>query len=246
MKIERNVNGRLVEFELTPEELYDAYKEQQHILDVRDIVDKFEGEMDPSEVEDEYGVPAEAILNNESLLEEMARESRHNQEAHGMEWQFARDDAIRDVLDQHRDELLSLPSYAPTSSPKDKCSVFPGLPEVCFSVEQTTGNLVVIKRGEMGCYRSPGSTASAEKNQEIADGHNAEMGITKAQVAAMVMGSMFGWNVRGANPEAYDEQGKLMKPTEQAPLEAQITAAEQVRRDAGTPAKGRLAEIERG
>jgi hypothetical protein len=47
---------------------------------------------------------------------------------------------------------------------------------------------------------------------------NREIGATKAQLAAMKCGSMYGWNVLGADPKSYDEDGHLIpdQPTEEA------------------------------
>lgn len=39
---------------------------------------------------------------------------------------------------------------------------------------------------------------------------NAELGVTKAQEKAMKADSMFGWTVPAADPQSYDENGKLL------------------------------------
>jgi hypothetical protein len=36
---------------------------------------------------------------------------------------------------------------------------------------------------------------------------NDRIGVTPAQASAMITGSMFGWNVPGAKPDAYNEDG---------------------------------------
>ena len=43
------------------------------------------------------------------------------------------------------------------------------LPELCCSVLPSTGELIIIKRGERGYYRSEWNTDSQEENQKIAD-----------------------------------------------------------------------------
>ena len=81
-----------------------------------------------------------------------------------------------------------------------------GLPEMCFSVLPDTGALICIKRGESGYYPSDWSTGDRERNIQIRDDANESMGVTDAQRKAMEAGSMFGWNVPGADPAKYQEQ----------------------------------------
>ena len=85
-----------------------------------------------------------------------------------------------------------------------------GLPELCFSMLPGTGDLICIKRGESGYYKSDWSTESREKNQELADYNNERLGVTAAQRQAMECGSMHGWNVPGADPKAYEPEGPKM------------------------------------
>lgn len=85
------------------------------------------------------------------------------------------------------------------------------LPEKCFSFLESTGELIVITRGEMG-YQPTGQWAQDVSPQEGADALNDTMGVTKAQTAAMKAGSLFGWDSPAADPKNYDEQGQAIKP----------------------------------
>lgn len=81
-----------------------------------------------------------------------------------------------------------------------------GLPELCFSILQSTGQLICIKRGESGYYPSDWSTDDKEQNVELADLNNEKLGVTPAQRQAMEVGSMAGWDVPGADPQAYEQE----------------------------------------
>ena len=86
------------------------------------------------------------------------------------------------------------------------------LPAQCFSVLPSSGELVLLTRGENGyspCYDF--STPDARQNREFADDCNVKNGVTKAQEAAMLAGSMFGWQTPAADPKNYDEQGQPVK-----------------------------------
>ena len=78
-----------------------------------------------------------------------------------------------------------------------------GLPELCFSVLPSTGELICIKRGESGYYRSDWNTDDKEQNIELADYNNERLGVTPEQRQAMEVGSMSGWDVPGADPANY-------------------------------------------
>lgn len=84
------------------------------------------------------------------------------------------------------------------------------LPSTAMAVLTSTGDLVIIRRGMTGYYPSDWNVPGDRKrNEETASYHNAQHELTKAQCAAMVCGSMFGWDVPGANPELYDSNGKF-------------------------------------
>ena len=70
--------------------------------------------------------------------------------------------------------------------------------------------MINIKRGVHGYYPSDwNKTEGKEHNREIADFANEKLGVTKAQAAAMLHGSMFGWQIPAANPKSYDDNGKM-------------------------------------
>jgi hypothetical protein len=81
------------------------------------------------------------------------------------------------------------------------------LPEFCFTTNETDDEIVVaVYRGENGyreCYNN------RLKGQETADKMNKSLGVTKAQEIAMKSGSMFGWDVPGARPGKYDDNGRV-------------------------------------
>ena len=81
-----------------------------------------------------------------------------------------------------------------------------GLPELCYSVHESTGELIVIKRGECGYYPTNYSTPDKEQNVELADQLNEKLGVDMWQRQAMEVGSICGWDVPGADPSQYQEQ----------------------------------------
>lgn len=87
------------------------------------------------------------------------------------------------------------------------------LPEVCFSILPSTGDVIIIKHGESGYYRSEYSTEDKAFNREFANDRNANLGVSKAQIEAMLAGSMYGWDVPAADPKSYDENGTLLRNT---------------------------------
>jgi len=77
------------------------------------------------------------------------------------------------------------------------------LPEICLSTLPSTGELIVLKRGEVGYTHSDWDTDDRARNKEIASRHNREHGITPAQAEAMIIGSMLGFDAPGADPQFY-------------------------------------------
>ena len=68
----------------------------------------------------------------------------------------------------------------------------------------------MIKRGESGYYR-PSLNGGYMGNEsytgrQYADDLNTRLEVTRAQEEAMKVGSMFGWEAPGANPDCYTEE----------------------------------------
>ena len=84
------------------------------------------------------------------------------------------------------------------------------LPETCFTTLPGMGDLIILKRGETGYYRSDWETGDKNQNQKIADLHNRQCGITPAQVMAMQVGSIAGFDVPGANPQTYYDEARFV------------------------------------
>ena len=93
-------------------------------------------------------------------------------------------------------------------APKEAIAQFKernGLPEFCCCLLPSTEMPVLVRYGERSYVplevREPG-----ERAEEIAGRLNGQLGVTKQQ-AAMLWGSMFGWDIPAADPARYDEQG---------------------------------------
>ena len=85
------------------------------------------------------------------------------------------------------------------------------LPEKCFSALESTGEIITITKGENGYTPTGQYPQEGVSPKEAAAALNDAAGITMAQEAAMVAGSMFGWDVPAADPKNYDAKGVLIK-----------------------------------
>lgn len=88
-------------------------------------------------------------------------------------------------------------------------------PEKCFAYVQSTDEIAVITRGEKG-YRPAnipldGLDTPAAK-RDAADRLNESLGVSKPHAAAMMAGSLFGWDCPAAHPRNYDAHGNAIKP----------------------------------
>ena len=81
------------------------------------------------------------------------------------------------------------------------------LPNDCFSVLPSTGELIFIVMGESGYYPKGYPTPDPVFNREIARSNNMLLGVTRAQEEAMLGGSLFGWNTDAAKPWRYESDG---------------------------------------
>lgn len=97
-----------------------------------------------------------------------------------------------------------------------------GLPEMCYSVLPSTGELIFIKRGESGYYPTDSNVKNFESNKNMANYLNEQMKVSAAQRTAMEIGSMYGWHVPGADPKAHEAvHAPETQDTGQAPEQAQ-------------------------
>ena len=85
------------------------------------------------------------------------------------------------------------------------------LPVVCYGKVPEKRAIVMFERGFDG-YRSAPFAAKRGTSRKLVDELNGELGITKAQAAAMLAGAMRGWADPAADPKNYDEQGQPIKP----------------------------------
>ena len=111
---------------------------------------------------------------------------------------------------QNEDAALKMVHEQLSEKNSSQSNLPDGLPELCFSVLASTGELICIKRGESGYYPSDWSTDDPAQNRELADYNNERLGVTQEQRLAMECGSMHGWDVPGANPKSYEQGGMKM------------------------------------
>lgn len=86
------------------------------------------------------------------------------------------------------------------------------LPDKCYCVLPGSDEIIIVKKGESGYYHTDKYGHERAQALAIVDECNEIGGVSKAQAAAMLAGSMFGWHTPAADPKNYDEQGKPIKP----------------------------------
>ena len=85
------------------------------------------------------------------------------------------------------------------------------LPERCFVYVESTDEIGVVAKGEIGYAPSPVKPEGVSKREGV-EYLNKAQGVNPAQAAAMSAGSLFGWDTRAADPANYNEAGELQKP----------------------------------
>ena len=85
------------------------------------------------------------------------------------------------------------------------------LPDCCYSVNKVTGEVIILKKGEKGFYKTDILTKGREESRELADFQNKKLGVSKAQEAAMYLGSLNGFDTPGADPKQFDADGVMIK-----------------------------------
>ena len=96
MKIQRIIRGSEVEIELTSDELFRAYSEQEHKFDIDDILEELKtGDEDTDNYND---IPIAWLKENVS---EIAYLKRWNIDKYGLEWSEAVKQAINDYAGEN-------------------------------------------------------------------------------------------------------------------------------------------------
>lgn len=84
------------------------------------------------------------------------------------------------------------------------------LPEYCYSQLNTTGEVIKICSGMSGFYRQEQfmyikrELQHGVSRKDLVNKLNIKLGVTPEQKEAMEIGSMFGWEVPGANADMYE------------------------------------------
>jgi hypothetical protein len=81
------------------------------------------------------------------------------------------------------------------------------MPNNCYSVLPSTGELVSLMYGEKGHHPLAQSTPDRAMNRQIASANNMLLGVTRGQEEAMLAGSIYGWSVPAARPWNYEPDG---------------------------------------
>lgn len=106
MYIEREIGGVMRKLELTSSELYEAFEEQQFLYDRSDMLDYIDqcsgyGEMTDAEFKGEYGITLDEAREN---VDSMAEEMRRLIYKYDNDWEYARDEAFRIVVEEIKSE----------------------------------------------------------------------------------------------------------------------------------------------
>ena len=85
----------------------------------------------------------------------------------------------------------------------------PHLPDKCFAQLPSTGEVIIVNKNEMGYIPAPTyTTGNREKNARVVAHENDRLGVSVREAAAMLGGSVFGWDKLAADPLNYDCYGK--------------------------------------
>ena len=86
------------------------------------------------------------------------------------------------------------------------------LPDQCYTFVEGLNMIAIINKGELGYTDAKSANGRPIENRAMVDKLNSQLGVTKAQYAAMKQGSRFGFDKPDADPRSYDENGQTIKP----------------------------------
>lgn len=87
-----------VNIELTSQEVFSAYEEQEHIFDVQDVSDELHSIVSADVDEEEYVAAAKRILESQELLNSCAYDHRRNIDKYDMDWYSSKELAVKDAV----------------------------------------------------------------------------------------------------------------------------------------------------
>ncbi len=82
------------------------------------------------------------------------------------------------------------------------------LPEKCFALiacNEPGDRIVILKRGERGYFKTTldSDRINLQHARDIVATYNKKLGVARSEKEAMIAGSLFGFEVPGANPQRY-------------------------------------------
>lgn len=80
------------------------------------------------------------------------------------------------------------------------------LPDICYSMHNVTGQLIILKRGISVYF--PYKDSYEPTTLDVVNELNEKLGVTVAQRKAMESGSMFGWEVPASTISLWEEKLK--------------------------------------
>ena len=86
------------------------------------------------------------------------------------------------------------------------------LPDQCYTFVEGLNMIAIINKGELGYTDAKSANGRPSENRAMVNKMNEQLGVTKAQYAAMKQGSRFGFDKPDADPKNYTEKGTLIKP----------------------------------
>lgn len=85
------------------------------------------------------------------------------------------------------------------------------LPAICATRLLSNNEPIIIKAGETGYYPAPQlEVVGDDFDNAFIDLFNKAAGASRAQIAAMEAGSMWGYGIGGADPDNYTADGKII------------------------------------
>ena len=90
------------------------------------------------------------------------------------------------------------------------------LPPMAYVHIKSTDEIGIVDKGINGYRKYRGNPDDADAKipaEDMVEALNKKLGVTKRQAEAMLVGSMFGWHAKGANPDNYNDDGTMLDPS---------------------------------